>query len=392
MMNLEHTFLNIYKRKNEFLLFCPYRVCPLGAHVDHQLGKVTGFAIDKGVSFAYSIKHNGVIEVNSLQFDKRAQWHILSVPEEKQNDWANHLRGITLILGNKYRLKYGLCGVFNGDFPIGGLSSSAAISICFLLALTKVNNIELSDEEIIEIAKASENNYVGVSCGTLDQSCITYCKKDHILYLDTKTNTYSNVLAGSNMKPWKIAIFFSGVERNLASSKYNMRVDETKSAAYALEAYSNAEYGKFKDAYLGNVSKETYNKYKDKLPDTFRKRAEHFYSEIDRVEKGIKCWENGDIISFGKLVSESGYSSIYNYETGSDELKTLYEILINTKGVYGARFSGAGFKGSCIAIIDPNYENEILETVKEKYLSVFPQYKDKYVSSVCNTVDGAGNK
>ena len=81
-------FRETYRRDPEGLSFCPYRVCPLGAHVDHQLGKVTGFAIDKGIHIAYSPKQNGVIELSSLQFPKRAQWHVRAVPEEKQDDSA----------------------------------------------------------------------------------------------------------------------------------------------------------------------------------------------------------------------------------------------------------------------------------------------------------------
>ena len=79
-------FYETYNRQPDAISFCPYRVCPIGAHSDHQLGKVTGFAIDKGIHIAYSAKHNGVVEMASLQFPKRAQWHIASTPKDKQND------------------------------------------------------------------------------------------------------------------------------------------------------------------------------------------------------------------------------------------------------------------------------------------------------------------
>ena len=91
-MTCEQKFRETYRREPEGLSFCPYRVCPLGAHSDHQLGKVTRLAIDKGIRIAYSPKQNGVIEFSSLQFPKRAQWHVSSVPEPKQGDWADYLR------------------------------------------------------------------------------------------------------------------------------------------------------------------------------------------------------------------------------------------------------------------------------------------------------------
>ena len=84
--------------------------------------------------------------------------------------------------------------------------------------LCRVNQIQLSDLEVISIAKRAENEYVGVSSGKLDQSCEVYCRKDHLLYLDTADDSYERIPASSSMKPYKIAIFFSGVERTLAGS------------------------------------------------------------------------------------------------------------------------------------------------------------------------------
>lgn len=381
-------FEETYKKDPFAVAFCPYRVCPMGAHSDHQYGKITGFAIDKGIHIAYAPKQNGVIELSSLQFNKRAQWHVKAIPETKENDWADYLRGATLMLSQKYPLKVGLCGVIEGTLPIGGLSSSAAVTIAFLSALCKVNDIHLSELEMILTAQAAENKYVGVSCGKLDQSCEVFSKKDKLLYLDTKDDSYELIPTNPNMKPYKIAIFFSGVERTLAGSKFNMRVDECRSAAYALKAFSGMEYGKFNETFLRDVPYETYLQYKDKLPENWRKRAEHFYTEFQRVEAGAEAWRRGDLETFGKLSFESGRSSIYNYETGSDELKTLYEIMLHTDGIYGGRFSGAGFKGCCMAIIDPFFAWDIEKHVTNEYLKAFPALEGKFSVHICDTADG----
>ena len=381
-------FEETYKKDPAAVAFCPYRVCPLGAHSDHQYGKITGFAIDKGIHIAYAPKQNGVIELSSLQFNKRAQWHVKSVPETKEHDWADYLRGATLVLSQKYPLKVGLCGVIEGSLPIGGLSSSAAVTIAFLSALCKVNDIHLTELEMIFTAQAAENKYVGVSCGKLDQSCEVLSKKDKLLYLDTKDDSYELIPANPNMEPYKIAIFFSGVERALAGSKFNMRVDECRSAAYALKAFSGMEYGKFNETFLRDVPYETYLQYKDRLPENWRKRAEHWYTEFKRVEAGAEAWRRGDLETFGKLSFESGHSSIYNYETGSDELKTLYEIMLKTDGIYGGRFSGAGFKGCCMAIIHPSFACDIEKHVTNEYLKEFPALEGKFSVHICDTADG----
>ena len=387
-MRCEEVFEQIYHREPEGVAFCPYRVCPIGAHTDHQLGKITGLAIDKGISIAYRPKRSGIVELKSLQFEKRAQFHIASVPEEKENDWADYLRGATLALSQHHPLKVGLAGVIEGSLPIGGLSSSAAVIIAFLYALCKVNDIVLSQQELIMTALSAENNYVGVSCGKLDQSCEVLSKKDHLLYLDTRDDSFELIPSHPDMKPYKIAIFFSGVERTLAGSKYNMRVDECRSAAYALKAYAGMEYGKFNETFLRDVPYEVYQQYRDRLPENFAKRAEHWYTEMERVQLGAEAWRRGDIETYGQLSFESGYSSIYNWETGSPELKGLYEIMRDTKGIYGGRFSGAGFKGCCMALIDPAYEEEISSRVTREYLKQFPELEGKYSVHICKSEDG----
>lgn len=378
----------IYKKAPLYTAFTPYRVCPIGAHIDHQLGKITGFAINKGIHIAYGPKENGVIEIQSLQFEKRAQWHVEATPKIKENDWADPLRGATLALNKRYPLRRGLCAVLQGELPIGGLSSSAAVIISYLSALCQMNGITLAPAEMIAISKEAENKYVGVSCGKLDQSCEIYCKKDHLLYMDLQDDSYELIPQKSTMKPYKIAIFFSGLERSLAGSAFNMRVDECRSAAYALKAYAGMEYGKFEETNFRDVPFEAFLQFKNRLPESWAKRAEHWYTEFDRVQRGAEAWRKGDLEEFGKLSFESGKSSIYNWETGSPELKTLYEIMTRTDGIYGGRFSGAGFKGCCMALIDPKQEETILETVEKEYLKAFPLLDGKYSAHICESADG----
>lgn len=148
------------------------------------------------------------------------------------------------------------------------------------------------------------------------------------------------------------------------------------------------EYGKFEETYLREVPFETYLQYKDRLPENWAKRAEHWYTEFDRAQRGAEAWRQGDLDTFGKLSFESGRSSIYNYETGSPELKKLYEIMLDTDGIYGGRFSGAGFKGCCMALIDPAFEESIVEKVEREYLKEFPHLEGKYSAHICVSADG----
>ncbi len=387
-MLCQQRFLEIYGREAGSLAFCPQRVMPVGAHSDYGLGKTTGLALDRGIHLAYSPKRNGVVELTSLQFGKRAQWHIRETPESKVDDWADYLRGATLALSQRYVLHMGLCGVIEGSLPIGGLSSSAAVTISFLQALAQVNDVQLSSTELIHMALFAERCYVGVNVGVSDQSCEVFAKKDHLLFVDTQNDAYELIPTGNHMKPYEIVIFFSGMERNLTGSKLNMRVDEARSAAYALKAYAGIEYGKYNETNLRDVPRDVFEAYKSRLPEPWRKRAEHWYTEQERVERAAEAWRQGDIETYGQLSFLSGESSIVNWETGCPELKALYDILTRTKGIYGGRFSGAGFKGCCVSLINPDYREEIVAKVAEAYLKEFPALSDKYQTIICHSADG----
>ena len=388
-MRCEELFNEIYGRDAGGMTFAPYRVCPIGAQSDHNLGKITGFAIDKGVYVAYgpNPRDEGVVELQSLQFAKPVKWSANN-PGERKGDWADYLRGATWALNKSYGLSEGICGVIEGTLPVGGLSSSAAVILAFLEALTRVNGIRLTPREFIDIAYDAEKNYVGINLGKLDQNCEVLSVKDHLLYLDCADGSYELIPANPAMKPYKIALFFSGLERCLTGSKYNIRVDELRAGVYALKALSGAEYGRFGETNARDVGFDVYMQYKDRLPAAWAKRCEHWYTEFRRVEKGAEAWRRGDIEEFGRLSFESGRSSIDNWESGAPEQIKLFEIMRETDGIYGGRFSGAGFKGFCIALIDPAKSGYIQNRVEREYLKVFPEMKGKFGFWLCESADG----
>ena len=386
-MQCEEVFFQIYHGDPAAVSFAPYRICPIGAHSDHNLGKITGLAIDKGIRIAYREKQNGVIEMCSLQFAKRAQWHIREIGD-KTGDWADYLRGATWALSKSHTLHAGICGVIEGSLPIGGLSSSAAVTLAFLQALCRVNEIELTAQELIDIAYDAEKNYVGVNVGKLDQSCEVLCRKGELLYLDCADGSFERIPAPENMKPWKIAIFFSGLEHSLLGSKYNMRVDELRCGVYALQAFAGMEYGSLLQTNARQVPFSIYQQYRDKLPPQWMRRCEHWYTEFQRVEAGAEAWRRGDIEEYGRLSFESGWSSIHNWQSGAPEQIRLYEIMRETDGIYGGRFSGAGFKGCCMALIDPAKEDRIRDHVTREYLRTFPEMEGKYGVFLCESADG----
>ena len=196
--------------------FTPYRICPIGAHVDHNVGKCTGFAINKGIHIVYDINKDGIVELESLQFTKKVQWHILNTPPKKVSDWADPLRGATIELSNRYPLRYGMSAIIDGELPIGGMSSSSSLVITFINALAFINNIKLDEKELMEISEKSEKNYLGIENGKLNQMCEIYSKKNKLLYVDMLDNSFQLIDTPKNMK-YVIGIFFSGLEKGISS-------------------------------------------------------------------------------------------------------------------------------------------------------------------------------
>ena len=384
-------------------IFSPYRVCPLGAHVDHQHGLVTGFAIDKGVDLWFDIADDGHVHLESKTFEGIVDFDIDAPSQVRERHWGDYARGAKYALKKRFELKRGITGVIQGSLPVGGLSSSAAVLIAYVMAFAKANDITLQPFEVVKIASEAEREYIGLNNGLLDQACIALGKKDQLLFLDCDSNEYRLIPFGGQQQstensqlsiinsqlPFEIGIFFSGLTRSLVNSDYNLRVYECKTAAWNMLAYTEQPLKTFDKTFLRDIPKATFEKTRIAMPARFARRAEHFYSEYRRVRQGVTAWETGNLKLFGKLSFDSCESSIHNYECGSPELIAIYEIMRSLPGVYGGRFSGAGFKGACIALVDPAHKAEIEKVLTERYLAQFPEYERTFQVFWVKPDDGA---
>lgn len=373
----------------QYHIFSPYRVCTLGAHVDHQHGLVTGFAIDKGIDLWFDVATDSLVKLKSETFAGDVVFDIATPSLVRQGDWGDYARGAKFALQKRFKLKKGIIGTIKGSIPVGGLSSSAAVLIAYVMAFAKANGIQLEAFEVMKIASEAEREYIGLNNGLLDQACIALGKKNHLLMLDCESNEYRLIPKAANMPAFELGIFFSGLTRSLMSSDYNLRVAECKTAAWLVQAYENIPLKEQNKTFLRDVSENMFKIHRDKMPPRFARRAEHFFSEHKRVREGITAWETGNLEWFGSLSKASCESSIHNYECGSPELIAIYNAMLTTDGIYGGRFSGAGFKGACIALVDPTKKDNIEKEITTKYLEQFPQYKDTFQVYFCKSDDGA---
>jgi len=389
MDTIARQFVDIFGFPHSGQIRSPLRICPLGAHIDHQGGLVTGMALDVNVDLLYAPDDAGFVKIQSMDFPDEEYFHIDQVPEMLPGFWGNYIRGSVLSLSRDFKLRKGLKAVIRGRLPMGGLSSSAAVTTAYLMALADVNGIEIPKEKLIQYSHWVETAFIGLKNGILDQSANILSKDGYLMRMDCATSEWELIPKSPSMPEFEVVIVNSGFTKALIGTDYNNRVDECKIAASLLQELSRGATTPYKDIMLHSVTRDEWAAHRDSLPGRFRRRAKHYFTENQRVIDGTEAWKQGDIKTFGKLMVESGESSVHDYQCGSPELITIFDTLKSIPGVYGARFSGAGYRGCCIGIVDPTCHAEVEGRIKEAYPVQHPQYADNYKVHFCKTADGA---
>ncbi|HSF83137.1 MAG TPA: galactokinase family protein, partial [Anaerolineales bacterium] len=343
------------------LIISPYRLCPLGAHVDHQGGPVLGRTIATGTVLAYAPLQEGRLRLHSQHFGS------LDFPLEQPPDlgcWARYAQAAALALGRSHRLKYGFAGFVSGTLIGTGLGSSASVSLAYLLALAQVNGIALPPHEFVALEFQLENDILGLQIGLLDPATIVSGRADALLYIDTLKQTVLPIPDPLEARDWAWLVAFSGLSRQLAQSGFNQRVAECRQAAERLQAGASR---------LSDISPEVFAGCQDVLPEPLRRRAAHYFSEVGRVQRGAQVWARGDADEFGALMNASCESSIHQYESGHPALVDLHRLLRQAPGVYGGRFSGGGYGGCVIGLVREEAFEEAKEYMSREYARQHPE-------------------
>jgi galactokinase len=354
-------------------IFSPYRICPIGAHVDHQGGTVLGRTINMGTTLEYSPLNSKEIYLKS---DPLGETRFFIGDEIDKTHWARYAQAATVMLDKKRELRRGFVGELDGTLIGAGLSSSASVSLAYLKALADVNDIELSDEQLVHLEYELERDLLGLQIGFLDPLTIVHGKRDALLFMDTSNASVRPIFdSPSNDSAWIVA--YSGVSRELTKSEFNTRVLECYEAASLLKAGAQI---------LSDVSGDLFEERRTILPEKLCRRAEHFYGEVERVRQGAKAWKDSDMELFGKLMNQSCESSIRLYESGSELLIQLHEIASTANGVYGSRFSGGGYGGCVVALAKRELAESAVMEIRENFSARHPELPS--VAYVVETGDG----
>lgn len=308
----------------------PGRVNLLGEHTDYNDGFVLPTAIPQRTRVEIARSRDGRFRLHSDELARTVEYGDGETPAA---GYASYVHGCVEVLRRRGDAVPPLLVHVDSDVPIGaGLSSSAALEVATLRAIRTLLSLALDDVELARLAQRAEIEYAGVRCGVLDQMASSLCDEEHMLFLDTRSLERRVLPLPA---PAEIVVIDSGVPRSLAGSAYNQRRAECEEAARRLGVAS-----------LRDVDDPARTA---SLPAPLDRRARHVVTENARVLAALEA----DPARFGELMNASHTSLRDDYEVSVPALDLLVTTLRAQPGVYGARLTGAGFGGACVALAAP---------------------------------------
>ena len=382
MQQLKMRFKEIYHIDTHLhCFFSPGRVNLIGEHIDYNGGNVLPAAIDLGTYgvirkrsdkhfrfYSSNFKKLGVIEVDmdDLSF-------------QENHSWSNYVKGvIQACLDRGFTLDFGFDLYIESTLPIAsGLSSSASIELLTIFACNTLYNLGLSRQKMALLSKKVENEYMGVSCGIMDQLIIAEGLDNQAILMDTNTLSLKPIETKLNGLTW--VIMSTNYPRKMTDSKYNERYQECQDALKILKPHFGIQN-------LCEIRASKLDQALNLLKDeTLKNRVRHVVLEHDRTIQAYRALEQKDAHTFCKLMIESHDSLKHDYEVSGEHLDTIVSAALEF-GANGARMTGAGFGGCAIALLKSEDVDHIIEQTKKKYQEIThiePSfYRVKFVEGV----------
>ncbi|HLR88595.1 MAG TPA: galactokinase [Atopostipes sp.] len=379
---LLNRFEEVFGYTTENLYFSPGRINLIGEHTDYNGGKVFPCAITMGtygvaapredkMVYAYS---DNLPELGTLSFS------LEEITYEKESNWTNYIKGMLLYIQEKTGdFPHGFDLFIYGTIPNGAsLSSSASLEVLTGVIANDLYGTDLSGETIAKLGMRVENEFLSLNSGIMDQFIIANAKEGHALLLDTNTLEYEQIPL--DLPDHKIIIMNSLTRRELVDSEYNTR---RKQCEEALEMLQNV----VSISSLGELSESEFEEYKYAITDpVIERRAKHAVYENKRTEKAAEALKDEQLEVFGKLMNESHLSLHEDYEVTVKETDYLVRSAWRQEGVIGARMTGGGFGGCCIAIVENDAVDDFIKNVGADYEQEIGYAPEFYIAE---TEDGA---
>ncbi|HLR92696.1 MAG TPA: galactokinase [Atopostipes sp.] len=347
------------------LYFSPGRINLIGEHTDYNGGKVFPCAITVGTYAVVSKKEGKEVHAYSGNFPELgiSSFSLENLQYEKESGWTNYLKGMLLYIQEMTgEITEGFDIYIYGTIPNGAsLSSSASLEVLMGVIANDLYGLDLSGETLAKLGQRVENDFLGLNTGIMDQFIIANAKKDHALFLDTQTLTYEQIPL--KLPNHKIVIMNSMAKRELVDSEYNTRRQQCEEAVSRLNKELSIST-------LGELTIEEFEKYRHLIDDdVLEKRAKHAVYENIRTEQATEALRNNELEDFGRLMDDSHLSLHEDYEVTIPETDLLVRSAWKQPGTIGARMTGGGFGGCCIALV----ENDQVKSFKTKVEEIFEE-------------------
>ena len=375
---IEQSFQQTFGSPAEVVVRAPGRVNLIGEHTDYNDGFVLPAAIDRAITYAGRRRTDRRVRVYSDDFQASAEFDLDDIQKDREHTWSNFLRGVSKFLEADGHRLTGAEIAFGGNVPReAGLSSSAAVEVGATAFWNKLLNLGLDPVYVVKLSRRTENEFVGVPCGIMDQFISALGRRDHALFLDCRDLTYRHVPLRAGVK---IVVCNSGVKRALAQSEYEVRLKQCREAVAKIAATGRAVKS------LRDVTLSDLEAVRGTMDNLLWRRAHHVVSENERTLEAVKVLQSGNLERFGELMNQSHESLRDDYEVSSKELDTLVELARKQNGVLGARMTGAGFGGCTVNLVRADAAGNFAQAVAEGYEKALGLKGEIYV---CQASDGA---
>lgn len=373
-------FTEIFGEQAEATFFSPGRINLIGEHTDYNGGHVFPCAISLGTYGAARKREDNKLRFYSANFEDLGiiETSLDDLKYDKKDNWVNYAKGMIYFLKETgHDVDKGMDIFIEGNIPNGsGLSSSASLEMLIGVVAQELFNLDIDRVDLVKLGMETENKFIGVNSGIMDQFAVGMGKQNQAILLDTNTLEYSYapVDMGNNV----IVIMNTNKRRELADSKYNERRSECETAVGELQAKLDINT-------LGELDAQTFDEYAYLIEDENRlKRARHAVWENQRTMQAQAALEEGDLEKFGRLVNASHVSLEHDYEVTGIELDTLAHTAWKQEGVLGARMTGAGFGGCGIAIVDKDKVEAFKENVGKVYTEKIGYAPAFYIAEIAD--------
>jgi galactokinase len=371
------------------------RFCLGVEHGDYNGTELFGVGTDRFIWFAYKPNGTNKVRLFSGNFpnDGVIEYTLGNVPAPKSasvaHSWSRFPFGVDYILHKEgFKLSQGIDGVLFGNIPGGGMSRSASLCINLVLSLFDANNIEVDKPmQIVDLAQAVENVYIGSPCGKLDQTMILFAKEGMGTYYNPADRSIEYVPMGKGATDFRIVVLDTGTDRpGLEKSTYAVRRRECDELVAILQKAG------VKISCLADVKKETaYKKimseFSAKHPDHCD-RLNYIFHAQQRFYKMMDAWKAGNIETVGEIFRQDGIGLRDQYKISGPELETMCDIVRTVPGAFGERMLGGGDKGASGALVKAGSVEAVKKAVAAGYPRSRPDFAGKYAVHVCKVVDG----